>query len=244
MTPMLTNLHAFAGWKQSPCIAPQTTEIPSADWVMIDHESEDEAIGNSDEQAIARAFGYLDALRKATKAKLGWYGWPYPNNEDDIPRLAQAFDALLLEADWIAPCCYATGDGRAFDRAKLCRSCLQWAGASKKPCIGVVCPGLLNSERIATDAEIAEQVHAARTVGASSIYVWSSMDYHVWASTVNVDQGHPAYQQMHRSRATLMGKWGFSVPAWTPEAVGLEYRNKSRDILTAFARAWRKETRK
>lgn len=243
MTPLrLTNLEPTKGWRMADSWRPLVDmPIRRCTHVLIDHESEDEAIGRGDPDAVRRAITAFEEAKAKTRAKLGWYGWPYPLNAQDEKRLARAFAPLVALADFAAPCCYVNGDGNAPGRAVHWDNCVS-SFLGTKPIIAVVSDGMLGRDGACSGEERAEQAEAARICRADGYYVWSGLPDRVrrvaqWLNSPWLnDSSHPDYMTCRRARDELLNRWGFvgSEVSTVPNLLR-RFRSASRDILASFA---------
>ena len=244
--PMLTNLKPTAGWASCPCVNLMSTEIPkSARWLMIDDgDRNDHAVYHEDSSAIARCDASIRRIADiAPNAMIGWYGWPPPFDTGDE---SDGVRKLIELADVVFPCCYATGDGKAPDRAVRVGDIIESFSVEPLYVAGVVTEFLLDSSRPCTDAEIREQLKAAKIVGCDSIYVWSGMPYRTWLMdiwrrypVICNEPDSPQYAAVRRGRDELLNAYGFTGDPLDPKSCAAQAREYTRKLLARFAGAWK-----
>ena len=235
------------GWTRAPSVALGTTEIPNAGWLMLDYENDNGILeeGPRNERyadVIERATLELNRFRNLTRARIGWYGWPYPRNEEQAVTFAKHFGPIVRQADWLAPCCYAQHEPIEERYGELFALCVTAMQCKKRPRFGVVSDWMLDSSRAVTWAEAVRQCRAARAAGCGSLFVWSGVDYHVWAAKLNHSDNPTVMDTINRSRATLLGSWGFRISEWTEANIEREHVRVGAQIVGMFAQAW-KETK-
>ncbi len=253
----MTNLQPIAagvkGVRHAPCVAPGTTEIQPAPYVVIDHETDDgylECLDGDEERyfrAWLRAGRIISEIRSfVPRSNVGWYGWPYPRQLSHVDAFANRFESLLGYADFLAPCCYVI-DGMTpaqhIERAHLQRQCIELMRMKSKPIYPFVADCTLDGRRVCDDHDLHTQCQMARILGAKHVYVWSAMQYHTWSARLLTDESTPAnvIDNVSRSRASLIGTYGFALDKWTADNVEREERRYTRSLLQRVKLAW-KET--
>lgn len=246
----LTNLNPRSlpkGIHFACCVRPQDDIPADARYVLIDHEADNDAIREGHRDAIDKAKSVIAGVRgKAAGAQVGWYGWPFVMDEDDLEANAVAFKPLLELADFLAPCCYvgsATDENTEF-RGHLFDECIGRMNSSRvlfMERIGVVCDWTLDSKHKCDDGQVAEQVSAANRADCDAIYVWSGLPYRVWAASLNVPFGHAAYDAVNRARGELLGTYGFRLRKWSSATIAAEYQREANRVANRFLREWNEQ---
>lgn len=242
-----TNLNprsAIPAFAFAPCWMPHYPVSDRAKLLLVDHETDNEAIERGDPAAVAKAKEiFADARAKAPHAQLGWFGWPFCLQQSEVPAKALAWADMVAMADYLAPCCYAghAADTLIAKRGKWFDDCIAIMGPSAvaKPRVGVVCEWTLDSKHRCTEAQIAAQIEAARIADCDCLYVWSGLPARIHAANMVAEYGMPSYDAINMARAELLGNYGFRIREWSASAVAGEYARVAKVICARFAKAWR-----
>ncbi len=239
----MTNIAVTAqGWKTAPCLALGTTEFPASGHVMIDHETENGIIEDGQPNDVARVAARCNAemlrIRNSTRARICWYGWPYPREESHVERFAARFGPMVSRSDWLAPCCYVSSSGGEIERGSLFRRCVTLMRCRSKDAYGCISDWTLDSTRPVTDDEWILQCRAARAAGCVGVYLWTGMEYRVWASGHFSSVNPKVKDEAARAWAELLGMWGFTGLA-TAKNIESERRRVGVAMMRKAETAWR-----
>lgn len=230
-------------WKHAPCVALGTTEVPPSGYLMLDYEEDNGVLEHGPThdhyaKVANRATGELLRFRNITRAKIGWYGWPYPRHASHVEPFAKHFDAMVSRADWLAPCCYVSGDGNEIERGKLFRESAIRMQVKSKDTYGCISEWDIATSRTVTDDEFVTQCKAARAAGSKGVYLWTGMEWRVWAAKKFDSADAGVRHNAAKAWAELLGMWGF-IGEQTEENIDAQRLRVGRQLMDKADWAWR-----
>lgn len=240
----LTNMPTrLQGWKHAPCFALGTTEVPATGHIMLDYESDNGVLENGPTdpdygKAVSRGLSELIRFRNLTRARIAWYGWPYPRHASHVEPFAKHFDQMVSRADWLAPTCYVSGSGGEVERGKFFREAAIRMMVKSKPCYGCISDWDIGTSRVVTDDEWVTQCKAARAAGSHGVYLWTGMEWRVWAAKKFDSADAGVRHNAAKAWAELLGMWDFTGEQ-TEENIDAQRLRVCRKLIEKAEWAWR-----